>query len=259
MKRTSALHPLAMAAALAFSLPAWAGPVGPARDVQAARRLAPPAQQLPGAATQALERGAAEQPKVLGRTYGEWAAEWVAWSESGPIGQNAIQDLTGEFCGLNQPGRNVWFLAGSFGVPQVERHCSIPRGRALFYPIYEAPWIDCPGTVDETLTDAEVRDIMAAYIGEPAEISSSLNGVAVVSLQVPIVRTQTPVFTNVLPNSHVLVGVCPTALSAGRTGRRIGDGYWVMLPPLPAGQHTLSLRGAQPGFETSVTYRLTVR
>ena len=128
----------------------------------------------------------------------------------------------------------------------------------------ETPWIDCPGTPDETLSDDQVRDILVSIFSAPTELASTLNGDPIVSLEVMVVRAQTPVFTSVLPDNNVLdaIPLCPTALGGGRTGRRIGDGYWVMLPPLPPGQHTLTLRGAFVGafpFETSVTYNLTVK
>jgi hypothetical protein len=202
------------------------------------------------------------QSKVFGRTYGEWATQWVAWSEAGPVGANAITDPTGDSCAANQPPGPVWFLAGTYG-GAVERSCNVPAGRALFYPIVETPWIDCPGTSDEALSDQEVRDILNSLFAGPLEISSTLNGTQITTLQAMIVRAQTPAFTSVLPDSNVLdaAGTCPTALGGGTTGRRIGDGYWVMLPPLPPGRHTLTFRGAlgsPPFFETSVKYNLTV-
>ena len=77
------------------------------------------------------------QTTAYGKTYGEWAANWVQLAESGPVGENAISDTTGEFCDENQPDGPVWFLAGTFGTVGVERHCTIPRNRALFYPLIE--------------------------------------------------------------------------------------------------------------------------
>jgi hypothetical protein len=243
----------ALAAALVSSFPAWSGPVVPVR---------PPSSVAHPPAAQRATHIANLQARVFGRTYGEWAAQWVAWSEAGPFGANAITDMTGDFCAANQPPALVWFLAGTFG-GAVERSCNIPAGRALFYPIVESPWIDCPNTPDVTLSDEEVRDIIGSSISGPIEIASTLNGIPIANLQVMVVRTQTAKFTSVLPDNNVLdgLGFCPTALGGGRTGRRIADGYWVMLPPLPPGQHTLTFRGAvgsPPGFETSVTYNLTV-
>jgi hypothetical protein len=95
--------------------------------------------------------------------------------------------------------------------------------------------------------------------------------VAISSQQIPTVRTQSPKFTSILPEGHILLGACfappdyPTDLPPGKTGRMIAEGYWVMLPPLSPGEHTLTLHGAscdsETGdafFETGVTYHLTV-
>jgi hypothetical protein len=40
----------------------------------------------------------------------------------------------------------------------------------------------------------------------------------------------------------------------------LADGYWVLLNPLPAGNHTIHLHGEIPdwGFAVDVTYNLTV-
>jgi hypothetical protein len=263
MKSISAAGSVALAAALLASGPAWSGAAGPARSAYAASasRSAHSAPQPGGNTVRLLIPGATDQKKVLGRTYGEWAAQWVGWSFAGPIGQNVIEDPSGDLCALHQPPSRVWFLAGTFG-GAAERSCTIPRGLALFYPLILTSWIDCPGTPDETLSDAEVRDILDIFaFSAPTELSTRLNDVPIASLQVPIVRTQTPAFTSVLPNGNVVTwcSAPPASLPAGRTGRQIADGYWVMLPALPPGQHTLTLRGAVPGFENSVTYRLTVR
>lgn len=207
-------------------------------------------------------------PKVFGKIYGEWAAEWWKWALAGPNGANAVQDETGEFCDVNQPKGKVWFLAGTFGGTGVERTCTIPANKALFYPLVNVVWIDCPGTPDEDLTNAEVRAILATFTdaGDRAcQLTSTLDGVAVSSQQILTVRTQSPKFTITLPENHVSDPGCPAPLPPGKTGRAIAEGYWVMLPPLSPGEHVLTLHGAgcdpETGdvlFETGVTYHLTV-
>jgi hypothetical protein len=218
----------------------------------------------PGATDLAEHGGKMRQPTVFGKTYGEWSATWWQWAYAGPKGENVIEDETGELCAVNQPDGKVWFLAGSFGVPDVERTCTIPPDRALFYPLIAGTWTDCPGTPDEDLTDAEVRELLAAG-DPPCKLSSTLDGATISSLQILTVATQSPTFASVLPKNSVIANDCRPPLPPGKTGRQISGGYWVMLPPLSPGKHTLTLRGAACDaatgavfFETGVTYNLTV-
>lgn len=207
------------------------------------------------------------QPTIYGRTYGEWSAQWWKWAYAGPDGKNAVQDTTGEFCAENQPTGKVWFLAGSFGLTGVERTCTIPPNRALFYSPVNTVWTDCPDTPDKDVPDTEVRDILATFGngGDPTcQITGTLDGASISRLRIFTVRTQSPKFTTILPE-HNLVSGCPAPLPAGKTGRQISEGYWIMLPPLSPGEHTLTIHGAacdsQTGdvvFESGVTYRLTV-
>jgi hypothetical protein len=207
------------------------------------------------------------QPTLYGKTYGEWSAKWWQWALAGPDGENAVQDKTGEFCAVNQPKGKVWFLAGSFGLTGVERSCTIPRNRALFYPLVNVSWIDCPGTPDKDLTDAEVRGILTTSLaGDLAcQITSTLDGVSISSLQIRTVRTQSPKFTSTLPENPLPDLGCGFELPVGETGRQISEGYWIMLPPLSPGEHVLTLHGAgcdaatgDVFFKNGVTYHLTV-
>jgi hypothetical protein len=249
MKNTKRAFEVVVSAAilLALGTQAWAGPIGPRRDTSAAARTSSSLMAREGAGAPQVARDQNAQLKVYGKTYGEWAAEWVRWSEAGPADENAITDTSGEFCAANQPKKDVWFLAGTFG-GLVERTCTIPKDRALFYPLFESPWIDCPGTPDEDLSDAQVRFIVAGQIDAACQLTSTLDGVAISSLRVLIVRAQSRRFRTVLPDNPAIAGVCDPPLVGGKTGRRIVDGYWVMLPPLSPGKHTLTLHGAMCAF-----------
>ncbi len=224
--------------------------------------------------------GAAD-PKLYGKTYSEWTAEWWKWAFAYPLDSNPVSDTTGEFCDLGQSGP-VWFLAGSFGVTGVERTCTIPKGKAIFYPLMNNIWVDCPESGDLNYSDTEVGWIMSALSGDPAcQLTSTLDkfpapNLGVDFLDTPIsvlrkaaVRTQSPVFKMYLPENSVLSEACPqpyypVPMPSGKTGRMIGEGYWVMLPPLAEGEHLLTLHGAvcetngPAWFENSVTYHLTV-
>lgn len=217
-------------------------------------------------------KSSSTNPKVYGKTYGEWAAEWAKWAYSFPEGMNPIQDETGEYCGLGQSGK-VWFLAGSEGLTGVERTCTIPAGRAIFYPIITATWVDFPG--DEIYSDEEVSWIMASLTGagdHACKITSTLDTLTdmpnvgevpapVTARLRPLVRAQSPKSTIVLPEDNLF------GIDSGKNERLIVEGYWVMLPPLTPGEHVLKFNGAgcdaddetfTKNFEVEVTYILTV-
>lgn len=205
--------------------------------------------------------------KAYGLTYGEWSAEWWKWTYGAPEGSNPVKnDLTGAICDFGQSG-DAWFLAGSFGISGVVRTCTVPAGKAIFYPVINSAWIDCPNSPDEDLTEQEVRDIMAQFTGAgdlACVVDSEVDGISVVGPNHPAVRTQSPVFTMMLPENHI-VGGCDPPIPPGPTGRLVSEGHWIMLAPLSAGDHTLYLRGAgcDPAtgeifFQTEVTYHLTV-
>jgi hypothetical protein len=249
------------------AMQAWAGVTGPVRDKSSAT-----------GATSAMNRARAGspqhssvqhvQPRVYGKTYGEWAIDWAQWSQAGPAGQNAMTDPDGRYCDQNQPNRNIWFLAGTLqgtGPAIVNRACTIPKGRALFYPLVTSGWIDCPDSSDLTVSDADVQAIVAGNTDAACQLTSTLDGIAISSRHVLTVRAQSRKFTSFLPSNPEQIAVCSPPLVGGKTGRQFVEGYWVMLPPLSPGKHKLTLHGAvcspngPASFETGVTYDLTVR
>ncbi|MEQ1636409.1 MAG: hypothetical protein ABL903_06930 [Methylococcales bacterium] len=210
--------------------------------------------------------------EIYGKTYGEWSEMWLRWAYAGPKGANSIEDETGDFCAINQPRGKVWFLAGSFNKKTgVARKCSIPSGRALFYPLIETGWIDCPPpSEDSKQSEDYIRQVSASLIDGASMLTSTLDKVPISSLpfQIQTVRVQSPIFTSTLPEHNLFNGSCgpdtDSTMPAGKTGRNVVDGYWVMLPPLSPGVHVLTLHGANPGllpepFENGVTYTLTVK
>jgi hypothetical protein len=205
----------------------------------------------------------ATNPKVYGKTYGEWAAEWWKWAASFPADMNPIGDETGELCDMGQSGP-VWFLAGTFGATDVERDCTIPPGKAIFYPIVNAAWVDAPG--DEVFSDDEVRWIVSALIGDTwCQLSSTLDtfdtpnlgevAAPVTALGRPIVRAQSPKDSVYLPEDNIFDDPeNDVDIPGGLNNRLIAEGHWVMLPPLTPGDHVLKLHGAvcAPALDESV-------
>ncbi|MGY6214422.1 hypothetical protein ACW73L_04590 [Methylolobus aquaticus] len=267
MRTTPVTFCLTPALLMAASL-CWAGTLPPSAAVSQAARVGPETVRAASA------QSAHGHWHSNNNSYARLSARWWQWAYSGADGNNSVQDTTGELCGLRQPNDDVWFLAGTFGGPAVVRSCTIPADRKLFYPVVNSIWTDCPGTADEALTDQEVREILVNFTigGDPAcQMSSTLDGIPVTASGISVVRTQSPRFSTYLPKNNLIRG-CDASdpnkpLPAGKTGRQIAEGHWVMLPPLRPGKHTLTLHGAGcdasqdglPFFQTEVTYHLKVR
>jgi hypothetical protein len=70
--------------------------------------------------------------KPYGLTYGDWTAKWWQWAYSVPKEVNPAYDDSGKYCSEGQSGP-VWFLT-SYKHP-VDRHCTIPAGKAILFTI----------------------------------------------------------------------------------------------------------------------------
>ena len=86
---------------------------------------------------------------AYGNTYGEWSAEWWQWVLSIPQANSPVADTTGADCAQQQSGP-VFFLAGTGGGDPVTRNCTVPAGKALYFPILNSLWgaavFDCAPT-----------------------------------------------------------------------------------------------------------------
>jgi hypothetical protein len=197
------------------------------------------------------------QSHPYGKTYGAWGAEWFKWLYSIPVDRNPITDPTGEFGSLNQSGP-VWFLAGTFGTT-AERTLTIPEGKGLFFPIFnyfnDYP---CP---DSTFHPAPGQTLEAFLAEGAAGVIDLATALAVqvdgVELQNPFnYRAASHLVTFTADPSWVALDPCVT----GQPQFGVSDGYWVMLAPLPKGEHTIHILATVDawGFRLDVTYHLTV-
>jgi len=187
------------------------------------------------------------------------AAEWWQWAYSIPTPENPILDSSGEKCVVGQRG-STWFLAGTFGGP-VTRTCSVPEGKALFVPVVNNSFFDAPNLCGEGPESTPVREMRAAAAG-------FIDGVTAVSVEVDgepvgrVRRVRSPVFEVALPEDNVFDAQCASfgGFPGGVYSPAIDDGYYVLLKPLDAGEHTLHFHAEHPGFGFVIdtTYNLTV-
>jgi len=164
-------------------------------------------------------------------------------------------------CAAGQSG-SVRFLAGTAGQGPITRSCTIPTGKALFFPIisylndYPCPdpnFQPPPGrTLEQFLTEGA-----AAIINLVTELEVVVDGQP---LNNPFnYRATSRLFTFTADTSLVAFDSCVT--STEQFG--VTDGYWILLRPLPPGPHTIFFHavidfGGGNTFEVEVTYNLTV-
>lgn len=222
--------------------------------------------------------------KTYGKTVGEYAADWWVWALSipdNPPGSNPVTSAGTVDCSVAQNGP-VWFLAGATApldfvnlvTLAVERSCNtaIPNETSLFFPIVNAIFINEPGEqscADGPLggpcTVSEKRELLAAFnlTRFSCGLSVQIDGQSV--HQIPIVRGQSdPVYITTGADNFLGFGetVDPEA---------IADGFYVMVPPLSNGEHSIHFGGAfcqpegfglpspgAPFFQLDVTYHFFV-
>ena len=184
-----------------------------------------------------------------GMTYAEWGMVWSEWAYGIPAATNPILDETGEFCGQDQAGP-VWFLAGSFGDGLPERDCEVPAGKAIFFPVLNITcWAPEDGeTVEDLIECTTLIDFIEAELTLLMDVSVDGAPLADVSSY----RSGLGFGTLVTPDGGLIEppGVRPA----------VSDGWFIMLSPLSAGEHTISLSAeiVEFGLVFGADYSITV-
>jgi hypothetical protein len=175
--------------------------------------------------------------RYLGLTYGEWQAKFWQWAWSIPASDNPTIPGNEDKIATGQPKR-LWFLATiSLGAP-VEQHFTIPEGTALYVTVYDVEWdnILCFDP-DEHNTVRELRDIARSLVDEARDIRVELDGRRIEN--VTQYRSTSPVFYSKVAEDD-LFGC--TDEPAGTYGPMVSDGYVLIFPPLPTGEHLITER-----------------
>lgn len=192
----------------------------------------------------------------LGKTYGEWGAEWWKWIWSLPYDLSPLSDTTGARGHLGQKG-DVWFLVGTQG-GAAERSLVIPAGKSLFFPLLNyANDYPCPDPSFKPNEGESLKDFLFRTLNQPLDSTSNLfaivDGIALTNLFSNRGTSDLFKFTGDI-SLRAQFDPCIT----GTEQDGVSDGYWVMLPPLTSGTHTIRLGGSQATLSVDVTYHLTV-
>lgn len=173
--------------------------------------------------------------KPFGLTYGEWSAKWWQWGLSIPTKDSPIVDETGTKCAVGQNNSNVWFLSGHGG-GEVSRACSIPAGKAIFFPVIN---VECDYTSPNLKTESDLRKCATDDQNKVSNLRATVDGVAIPDLEK--YRAQSPLFNMTVPKDNVM-GIPPGTTQA------VSDGFWVFLKPLSPGKHEIHFTGSLADF-----------
>jgi len=192
--------------------------------------------------------------KPYGQTYGQWSIKWWQWVLSIPTDRNPINDDNGKYCDTSQNDPNVWFLAGTGG-GKVVRDCTIPSGKAIYFPILDVECSYAESTTDKT--EADLRRCAHADQDTVSDLTLRIDGLDIQNLT--NFRVDSPLFNFTTPENGLfdLHSVTTQAVS---------DGFFVMVKPLPVGSHEIhwswilgSLTSTSPQIQPEdTTYRLKV-
>jgi len=205
-----------------------------------------------------------------GHTYGEWSNTWWKWAFKTPRSNNPLLDTTGANCGVGQSG-SVWFLAGTFGSNSAVRNCTIPTGKALFFPIANTEQDNvCPAasfTVDQL--KARVKVVIDSFAQPNTQLDAKVDGVDIQQLQQNYQVGPSSSFSIILPQNNLYSLAPPNGCStpAGTYSPAVSGGYYLMLAPLKPGTHTIhfnadNTKSSAPSdlqIQLDVTYYLTVK
>lgn len=213
----------------------------------------------------------------FGKAYSEWTAEWWKWHLALAASDHPAFSLDGANCHAGQSGK-VWFLAGAFTTEFPENEfstiirelCIVPTSKAIFFPIIN---VGC-STIeaepfrlieDSGYSNAETcaSNFVDGTIAIVDDLSVTIDG-KVLNIT-DAYRSPSPVFEFEFndPDDNILGVGC--GLEDCDNARAASDGYWVMLPPLSAGEHTVQFTGSFRDpvthdlfFGLDVTYEITV-
>jgi hypothetical protein len=204
----------------------------------------------------------------VGNTYGEWGAKFFQWSYSMPVDSHPLFNTADISAGQRGP---VWFIGGTFLSTEVspgnylgEAHRSgtIPRGTVLFFPLMNAEQstLEGGGTKPKCLTAC--AEYLMSFV-DPADLFCEIDGVPVADLGSYLALSRPSVYGPLPANSILESQGYP--VGEGDTSLFVADGYYLMLRPLPVGEHTIHFGGfldasADLGFTFTldITYDITV-
>jgi hypothetical protein len=168
---------------------------------------------------------------------GELSAVW--W-------QQVLNESSPPTCGSLDRAKvsgNVSYLANFSPTGEVDANCTIPSGSRILFPIINfacSPQLSDPGTTEEALRN-ECSSLLDYALEGATGVFVTVDGKDITSR---IVCAESPLFNLTVPDDSFLVGEnLPGKVG---TGPAVANGCWVLLNPLPPGEHTITFGGTFP-------------
>jgi hypothetical protein len=178
------------------------------------------------------------QSTVAGQTTGAWTANWWNWALSS--GPGPISDPDGSRGGVNQAGP-VFYLAGTTGGgAAVVRNIAVTDDKFILLPLIN--WIVAAGADPGFASTQAEANALATNTINPNNLFASIDGAAVGGLAGHREESGSLFTLNVVSNSDA-------GFPAGAYNDAYADGYWLMVAPLSAGNHTLHFGGTTSFFD----------
>ncbi len=210
------------------------------------------------------------QSNPYGSSYGEWSARWWQYALSVDAEHSPFFDYTGANFDVGQSGK-VWYLSGvivftspgqplpSGQVNTVVRNVSLPSGTSLFVPVLNVEEDNLnPGGTNFNYSADQLRTFAHEAMASAENMQMQVDGKQVQDLMHYDVTS--PVFSYTLPKDNIDTVLTGANVPSQTVTPVVGEGVYVMLRPLPVGQHTIHFAGDfGPGnFALDVTYHITV-
>jgi hypothetical protein len=158
-----------------------------------------------------------------GVTLAEWSARHWEWTLEIPIASNPGQDVTGATCGTGQ-------VAPVFFVPRNFPPCQVPAGWSVLIPVVGSECSTVEATPYHGQTPDELRACAEQDVDRYVNIVVRIDGELVP--EIDAYRVSSPPVVITLPEHNVLGAPAGEATV-------VGDGYQMMLAPLPQGEHEI--------------------
>lgn len=147
----------------------------------------------------------------------------------------------------------VWFLAGTYESHRITRHCTVPYGKYIFFPVINMVYW---------------RPVERPVSCEAVKAGAALNNdnLQLIEVEIDGANVESPRnHREASPKCFDVFGRVSKEIKTPPGYPAASDGYWIMLRPLPIGKHTIKFLakydrpdGAYGELFQDVAYEITV-